>query len=496
MALVDEIEEIAKRRGFFWPSQEIYGGVSGFYDYGPLGALLKLNIEKLIRDHFLANGCMLLEAPVLTSLKPWVASGHVKGFADMLTECKECGEAYRADHLVEENLKIKTEGKKTDQIQRLIEKNKIKCPKCSGAPGEVYDYNLMFRSTIGPVKDKIEAALRPETAQTTYMDFKRLFEIGRKKLPLCVLQMGKSFRNEISPRKALVRMREFSQAEVQFFVHPKRKEWDLNGVKSMEASILTKQDQVKESKPKTMKISQLSKFCNSMIAYFLAQSLLLYKRMGIDAKKLRLRQHRDDERSFYSSDTWDVEFMSEKYGRIELVGIADRTDYDLKRHQELSKESMEITYEGEKFVPHVIEVAYGIDRPLLCILESCLEQDGDRIYFSFPAQIAPYQVAVFPLVNKDGLPEKAMEIFYSLRSEFSCLYDYSGSIGKLYYRQDEAGTFLCITVDYDTLKDDTVTIRDRDTKKQIRIKITELANIIRRLINQEVEFSDFDKSVK
>ncbi len=490
---INKIEDIAKHRGFFWPSQEIYGGISGFYDYGPVGTLLKLNIEKMIRDNFVSIGCILLEAPILTSLQPWVASGHVKGFADMITECVKCGEAYRADHLVEEDLKIKTEGKKASEIQQLIEKNKIKCPKCSGALSDIYDCNLMFRSTIGPGKDKIEAALRPETAQTTYMDFRRLFEIGRKKLPLCVLQMGKSFRNEISPRKALVRLREFSQAEAQFFVHPEKKEWDLSKVKDIEALVLTKKDQEKDIKPKKMKVYELAKSCNSIIAYFLAYSIMLYKKMGIDEKKLRLRQHRDDERSFYSSDTWDVEFLSDKYGRIELVGVADRTDYDLKKHQELSKQSMEISYDGEKFIPHVIEVAYGIDRPLLCILESCLKQDGERIYFSFPPAIAPYQAAVFPLVNKDGIPEKAREVFELLRKDFNCLYDYSGSIGKLYYRQDEVGTALCVTVDYDTLKDDAVTIRDRDTKKQVRVKISDLQATIRKLINQEVEFSKFQK---
>ncbi len=490
MALIDEIEEIAKRRGFFWPSQEIYGGISGFYDYGPLGALLKINIEKIIRDNFISKGCLLLEAPVLTSIKPWQASGHVKSFADMLTECTKCGEAYRADHLVEEHLKIKTDGKKQDEIQKLLDG--IKCPKCSGALGRIYDYNMMFRSTIGPGKEKIEAALRPETAQTTYTSFKRLFELGRKRLPLGVLQVGKSFRNEISPRKALVRLREFTQAEVQFFVHPKRKEHDLSEVKNIETIVLTKGEQLREGKPEKMKISEIPN-CSSMIAYFLADAVSLYKRMGIDEKKLRLRQHVDDERSFYSSDTWDVEFMSDKYGRIELVGIADRTDYDLTRHQQLSKESMEVTFDGEKFVPHVIEVAFGVDRPLLCVLESCLKQDGDRVYFSFPPSVAPYQVAVFPLVNKDGLPEKAMEIYDELRKEFVCLYDRSGSIGKLYYRQDEAGTAFCITVDHDTLKDDSVTLRDRDSKKQARMKINELQEVLRRLVNQEIRFSELEK---
>ncbi len=494
MAPVDDIEEIAKRRGFFWLSQEIYGGVSGFYDYGPLGSLLKRNIESLIVNHYLQEErCLMVEAPVLTSISPWIASGHVESFTDMIVECEKCREPYRADHLVEEKGE-KVEGLKPEEIQKLIMTHKIKCGKCSGTLGEVYSYNLMFKTTIGPGKSKIDGALRPETAQTTYMPFRRLFEIGRKKLPMGVIQVGKSFRNEISPRKALVRLREFTQAEIQFFINPKNKdEWAMP--ENTDVMVLTKDDQKKDGKPNKMNIARLAdkKLTTRMIAYFLAVSINLYKKMGIDSSKLRLRQHRDDERSFYSSDTWDVEFMSEKYGRIELVGIADRTDYDLKRHQQLSKQSMEVNIDGEKFVPHILEVAYGIDRPLLCALESCIRQDGDRVYFSFPSSIAPYQVAVFPLVNKDGLPEKAKEIYDSLKRQFLCLYDYSGSIGKLYYRQDEAGTSYCITVDYDTLKDNSVTLRDRDTKKQVRVSVKNIIETIEKLSLEKIKFEDAGK---
>jgi glycyl-tRNA synthetase len=493
--------DIAKRRGFFWPAGEIYGGCAGFYTYGPLGALLKLRVEQLLRDHYINNeGCLLVEAPVLTTEDPWVASGHVESFTDMTIDCSKCGEPYRADHLLEEKLKKSVEGMSLVKIKGLIKKHDVRCPKCGGPLVDVYDYNMMFKTYIGPGKNKVAGNLRPETAQTTYMPFKRLFELGRKKLPLGVIQFGRSFRNEISPRQGLVRLREFSQAEAQFFLDPKEKskhpKFDL--VKKRSLLVLTKHDQVKDKPENTMDVSGLvrKKLTNEWIAYFLAVSVDLFEKMGIDPSRLRCRQHKDDERSFYSSDTWDVEFMSDTYGRIELVGIADRTDYDLRRHQEFSKQSMEVNMEGKKFIPHVVEVAYGIDRPLYSILESCMKRDGDRTYLTFPPSVSPYQVAVFPLVKKDGLPKKAMEIYDLLREAgFYVLYD-QGFIGRLYYRQDEAGTPYCITYDYDSKKDKSVTIRDRDNQRQIRVKIKDIVPTMDRIIRGQVKFARAGKPIR
>ncbi len=468
------VEEIAKRRGFFWPAFEIYGGCSGFYTYGPVGSLLKLRIEEAIRKAFvIEEGCMEISAPALTPEQPWVASGHTESFADMITECEKCSEPYRADHLLEEKTKTKTEGMSLADVQQGLEK--IKCPKCGGKLGKAYNYNLMFKTLIGPGKGKTAGALRPETAQTTYMPFRRLFEIGRKKIPFGVIQFGRSYRNEISPRKALVRLREFTQAEAQFFVSPEHKnEWKkFSEVKNMKVLAWTKEMQKKNQQPVEMRVSDIK--TSQIIAYFLAKAIMLYKDMGMDEKKLRVRQHRDDERSFYSADTWDVEFLSENYGRVELVGVADRTDYDLKRHMQFSKHDMSVNIDGKKFVPHVVEVAFGIDRPVLCIMESCLKSEKERTFFSFPASVSPYQAAVFPLVRKEGLPEKAMEIFDMLRKTgIYVAYDETGSIGRMYYRQDEIGTPFCITVDFDTLKNDDVTVRDRDTQKQVRVKIKDL----------------------
>lgn len=493
-----DIVELAKRRGFFWPSFEIYGGSSGFYTYGPPGALLKLRIEALLRNFFInEEGCLLLEEPVLTTKDPWVASGHIESFTDMTIECEKCGEPYRADHLVEDKTKKPTEGLSLPEVYKLVVKNKITCPKCKGKLGSVYDYNLMFPTTIGPGKNKVEGYLRPETATTTYLDFKRLFQAGRSKLPLGVIQIGKAFRNEISPRTALVRLREFHQAEIQFFVDPlKKRHSPLKGGTAIE--VLTKQDQVKGVGSSRMKIWDLTKkkLANELIAYYLGVSVALFGRMGIDKKKLRLRQHRDDERSFYSSDTWDVEFLSETFGKVELVGIADRGDYDLKRHQDMSKKSMEVMVEGRRFIPNTIEVAYGIDRPLLCILESSLQSDGDRTYLKFPAEIAPYQAVVLPLVKKDGIPEKAREIYRLLRDAgFYVLYD-EEYIGKAYYRQDEIGTVFAITFDYDSLKDKAVTIRFRDNQKQVRVKIAELPKILGDLLGDKIPFEKAGKLIR
>ena len=443
------IEEIAKKRGFFWPTQEIYGGASGFYDYGPLGTLMKRKIEQMIFDYYInIEGCIAFESPVLTTLKPWKISGHAENFSDPAVDCTGCGKSFR-----------------TDQI------DSSKCPECGSEFSESYETNLMFKTEIGTGKNKIDAALRPETAQTTYMSFKRLFEMARKKLPFGVIQVGKSFRNEISPRKAIIRMREFSQAEIQFFMFPEH-ENNYEVKSDFEVDVLRKEDQPGGIISRR-NIKDISNIAGKAVTHLLEASLILYEKMGIDMSKIRLRQHTEDERSFYSSDTWDVEFLSDDYGVVELVGVAKRTDYDLKCH-EASGESMEVNFDEKKMIPHVIEVAYGLDRPIICIMESCLKEEDDRTFFTFPLEISPYQVAVFPLVKKDGLPEKAKEIFNMLKKDFQCLYDKAGSIGKMYYRQDEAGTPFCITVDYDTEKDDCVTIRNRDNQKQERIKIEEL----------------------
>jgi glycyl-tRNA synthetase len=499
----DSLEEITKRRGFFWPAFEIYGGCSGFYDYGPLGSLLKLKIENVIRKSYvIEEGCISVECPTLTIEQPWVASGHVKSFADFVVECEKCGEPYRADHLISEKTGKDIDGIGAKELDAMVKSEGVKCRKCGGHLGPAYSYNMMFPTSIGPGKNKVQGYLRPETAQTTYMPFRRLFDIGRKKLPMGVIQIGKSFRNEINPRQGLVRLREFSQAEVQFFIEPsmKQKHLKFDSVKDMRIFTLTKHHQAGTRHGEIMTFGDIVKngFACEWIAYFLGKSVNIFRQMGMPMEKLRLRQHMDNERSFYSNDTWDVEFVSETCGRIELVGIADRTDYDLSRHQEVSKQDMSVMIEGrsEKFVPHVIEVAYGIDRPVFCSIEACFRRDKERTYFSFPPEIAPYSVAVFPLIRKDErLPALAEKIVKTLMERgLFVLYD-EGFIGKLYYRQDEAGTPYCVTVDFDSLKDDDVTLRHRDTQEQRRVPVAELPQVLNGLMNGKVDFGKVGKKV-
>lgn len=488
MKLYEKILDIAKRRGIIYPSNEIYGGVSGFYDYGPVGTRIKRNIEDIIRKSYIIDeNCYEVECPTLSIEEVWKASGHVQNFTDFITECENCKEPYRADHLIEGKLKISTDGMNKEQLNDIIRKNNIKCEKCGGNLNDVYNFNLMFETEIAPGKNKKKGYLRPETAQTTFISFKRLWEIARKKLPFGVLQIGHSYRNEISPRQYMIRLREFTQAEIEFFIDPEdKKNYEIYNIENLKNN-----DYVVKIVDKNERISNLSikeavskKIIeNPIIGYFLQKSINLFEDIGIDKRRLQVRQHKDTERAFYSRDTWDIEFLSE-IGRIELVGIADRGDYDLKQHQIFSRESMEINFNGRKFIPNVIEVAYGIDRPIYCILESCYVEEiktgddrgkgNERTYFKFPKEISPY-VGVFPLMNKDNLPEKAKEVVKILkRNGIYSFYDDAGSIGRRYSRMDEIGVYYCITIDYETLNDNTVTIRERDSRKQIRIKIDEL----------------------
>ncbi len=481
----EKVMDISLRRGFVWPSFEIYGGAKGFYDYGPMGSLLKHNIEELVRKQYvIEDGCLEVSCPTVTPEEPWVASGHVKSFSDILVECEKCGEPYRADHLVQEHVKdLQTDGMGIAQLKEQLAKHAIKCPKCKGHLGEPYDYNLMFKTFIGPGKMKVTAYLRPETAQTTYLLFRRLYNAGREKLPLGVMQIGHSYRNEISPRQGMLRLREFTQAEIQFFMDPQNKDnGRLGEVRDTKVRIWSEELQNAGKEAQEMTIGHAVEkgiIKIPMLAYALARAWGLFVKLGIDEKRLQMRQHKSDEKAFYSSDTWDIEYKSKDYGRVEMIGISDRTDYDLKAHQDLSKVGMEVNKDGRKFIPHVVEVAFGIDRPFYCTLESCfVEETGDkpREYFRFPKEVAPYRAAVFPLVGKDGVDTKAREVFNVLKDAgLFVQWDESGSIGRRYARADEVGIPFCITIDYDTLKDDTVTVRDRDTMKQERVKIAELA---------------------
>jgi glycyl-tRNA synthetase len=472
--MYDKIQDISKRRGIVYPSFEIYGGVGGFIDYGPIGSRIKQNVEDLLRRHYvLDDGCFEVQCPTLSPEEVWVASGHVKSFADLLVECLKCGEGYRADKLLEE-----AEGRPSEQVEAMLNERNVVCPDCGGKLSKPYSYNLMFGTQVGTGSKKKTAYMRPETAQTTYLAFRRLWEFARRKLPFGVIQIGHSFRNEISPRQGMIRLREFNQAEIQYFVDPNDKSAKrFQEVSGRKVKITDKNEKVWEIGIGQAYEEKLIPI--QFIAYQLGKAMSVFEDMGIDGSRLQLRQHRDDERAFYSSDTWDVEYVSEVFGRIELVGIADRTDYDLSQHMKHSKQDMEVNIEGRKFVPHVVEVAFGIDRPIYCVLESSFRQEPEREYFSFPRKVAPYVAGVFSLVKKDGIEEKANEVFALLKDAGLFVFvDHAGSIGKRYARTDEIGVPFSITVDYDSLNDEAVTVRERDSKKQDRVKIAQLADYL------------------
>ncbi len=470
----DKILDVCKRRGIVYPSFEIYGGLGGFIDYGPVGSRIKQNVEDLLRRHYVVgDGCFEVQCPTMSPEEIWVASGHVKGFADLLVECKKCSEGYRADKLLSE-VGVEAEGKPAEEVGRLIREKGVACPSCKGTLSEPYTYNLMFGTTVGTGSKRKTAYMRPETAQTTYLAFRRLWEFARRRLAFVVIQIGRSFRNEISPRQGMIRLREFSQAEIQYFLDPENKAAPrFPEVSGRRVKLTDKNGKLWETtigEAHRQGIIPLE-----FIAYQLGKAMAVFEDMGVDGGRLQLRQHREDERAFYSSDTWDVEYVSDVFGRIELVGIADRSGYDLGQHMKASREDMQVSLDGRKFLPHVIEVAYGIDRPIYCVLESSLVEDGERSYFRFPKRTAPYLAGVFSLVKKDGIDAKAEEVFALLRDGGLYVFvDHAGSIGKRYARADEIGVPYSITIDYDTIKDGTVTVRERDQKSQSRVAIADL----------------------
>jgi len=502
--LYSKVMEIATRRGFVWPSSEIYGGVSGFYDYAPLGKLIKRHIEDKFRDYYLfAEGFIEIESSIICPQDVFVASGHVESFGDRMAECTKCGEPYRVDHIITETTGLDTDGMSIQDLTDLLKKHKVTCPKCKSYLGDIWDFNLMFRTEIGPGKNKIAGYLRPETAQGIFTNFKRLFEYGRRKLPLGVLQIGRSFRNEISPRQGMLRLREFNQAEVEIFVSPdqKKKHPNFASISKSKLPLYTRAEQNKKSgKPVQMTLKEaVSKkvIAHEFLAYYLGLSVKLFQDLGIPIKSMRCRQHLESELAHYAIDVWDVE-VDTGFGWVEVVGIADRTDYDLSRHEEISKEKMEVSFDGKKLIPHVIEPSYGIDRLVYCVLEKAYSEDKRGwATFNFAPSVAPYQVAVYALVNKEGMDEKSVEVAQTLKNTgLYVILDNSGSIGRRYARADEIGTPYCITIDGDTLKDESVTLRDRDSRKQVRVPVEMLTDVLKGLISEEIDFASAGKPLK
>jgi glycyl-tRNA synthetase len=419
---MEKIVSLAKQRGFIYPGSEIYGGLQNSWDYGPLGVELKNNIKSLWWNRFVhrRDDMVGLDAALILNPKVWEASGHVNEFNDPMVECKKCHSRFRADHL-----------------------KKDKCPECGGELTESKQFNMMFRTHLGPVEDDDNIVyLRPETAQAIFVDFKNVLQTSRKTPPFGIAQIGKAFRNEITPGNFIFRTREFEQMEIEYFIpEPKSdKDWQKHF-----------DEWVKE----------MHEWISSV---------------GIDKDKIHELDVPKDELAHYSKRTVDFEFDF-PFGKDELYGLAYRTDFDLKTHEKHSGENTKFRDQqtNEEYWPHVIEPSLGVDRTVLAVLCSAYTEEDDRVVLKLKPEIAPYKVAVFPLMrNKPELVKLAREIYDNLRKNFMVAWDDRGNVGKRYYSQDQIGTPSCITVDFDSLDDKAVTIRDRDTMKQERIKIEEL----------------------
>jgi glycyl-tRNA synthetase len=488
MGVKDLVMDIAKRRGFIWgPSPNIYhGGVSGFYDWGPLGKLLKNKVENVVRKGFSSFGFWEVECPIIMPRDVWEASGHLEGFSDPVVKCVKCGSVYRVDNLIKERYpNARLDVKDSKRLKKVIEEKKIKCPSCSGGFGEVGHYNLMMKTTIGLDQ---EAYLRPETATTTYLLFQEYYRFFRTKLPFGVFQIGKAFRNEISPRQGVLRTREFTQAEGQLFVLDEHKEHRFEEIPAIKVPLVAFGKKRKEMDLKEAVKKRIIK--KKVFAWILYVAYKMVLDMGFDKDKLRIRQHDPKELAHYAEDAWDIEVKTERFGWFEICGIHDRGNYDLKRHSEFSKAKLSV---GKEY-PNILEIAFGLERPTYCLLELSLRREKVgkefRDWLYFPIGMAPIDVAIFPLLKRDGLDKLAKEIFKNLEKEFVCIYDESGSIGRRYRRMDEVGTSLCVTVDHDSLVNNDVTIREIASMKQIRVKIDDLKRVIKGLLNGEIKFEN------
>jgi glycyl-tRNA synthetase len=491
---------LCKKRGFFWgPSPEIYGGSSGLYDLGPLGKLMKNRLESTIRDSFVRVNYWEVECPTVSPEIVWKASGHLDGFVDPVTRCTKCGQAFRADNLIEEQVPdANIKGLSLDQLTEKIRELGVRCPACKGELGAVERFNLMLKTRLGLDQD---AYMRPETATTTYLIFRRLLTFFRDKLPAGVFQIGKAYRNEISPRQGMLRLREFTQVEGQLFILTEDEQtWPgFESIKGDELPLLPYQSQLDSSNQvKLFKVSEALKqghFKTKAYAWCVDLAYRIFRNMGFSVDSLRLRQHLPSERAHYAADAWDIEVHTNSFGWVECCGVHDRGSYDLGRHQEFSRESLSVKSGSETVVPNVLEIAFGVERPLFCHIDNAYTEDSERVWLKFPPHIAPIQVGVFPLMGKPELEGPSNEIYRDLLDSGLVAYlDSSGSIGRRYRRQDEVGTPFCVTVDYQSLSDNTVTIRDRDSMSQVRVARTDLLRTILDLVRGNRTFGALQAS--
>lgn len=462
MDLMDKILSLTKRRGFIFPGSEIYGGLANSWDYGPLGVELKNNIRNEWWKRFVLQRSNMvgIDGALILNPKVWEASGHVAGFNDPLVEDKKTHERYRLDHLLEDAGVNNAESLSLEEMAGKIKELGLKSPKGNDL-SEPKTFNLMFETYIGPVKnEENKAYFRPETAQAIFVNFKNVLQTSRQRVPFGIAQVGRAFRNEITPGNFIFRTREFDQMEIEFFI--KEDEWE------------------------------------KWFEYWLKELHLWIQHLGVDAGKVHDYEVPKDELAHYSKRTVDIEYEY-PFGTKELYGLAYRTDFDLKNHMENSGENLEYTdpVTNEKYIPHVIEPSLGLDRTVLTVLlEAYTEEEvnGDtRVVMKFPRWMAPVKLGVFPLLkNDENLTGKAKDIYTAIASQHTAEYDESGAVGKRYRRHDEIGTPICATIDHQTLEDDTITLRDRDSMEQIRINAEDLKDVLARFYGGE-DFSKLGK---
>ncbi|MFQ6013109.1 MAG: glycine--tRNA ligase [Thermoplasmata archaeon] len=491
MGRYDELMSLALRRGFLLPSAEIYGGLAGFYDYGPHGARLRRKWEDLWLTSFLRLGdnYHLIDTPTIQPYPALEASGHVELFADVLVPCTRCKETHKADELIHTATGTSGEGMDVDRVRETLREGKIVCPRCGGSLGDPTSFHLMFPVAIGP-KGEERAFLRPETAQGAYLSFKRAFEILRKRLPLGLAIVGRAYRNEISPRQGAFRLREFHQAELQIFFDPEGFEatLDLGEVEGTALQLMRAADRTRVVTPTVEELlgeGRLPPF----YLYHLAKVQAFYvEDLQVPPTAFRFYELAEEERAFYNRIHFDVQLALDSWGGFQEVGgVHYRTDYDLRRHQERSGEKMTVFHDGRRFVPHVLELSFGVDRNVWAVLDLGYET-GDRAVLHLPPRLAPVTCGVFPLLNRDGLPDMAEGVYRQVRTWFDATYDTSGSIGRRYARMDEIGTPYCLTVDYDSLEQEDVTLRDRDSTRQARVAVKDLRGTLQGLLEGTLDF--------
>ncbi len=481
MTGIEEIAVFCKKKGFVYPSSVIYGGFAGFWDFGPLGVELFNNIKAHWWKYFVQDreDMVGIDASIISHPRTWKASGHIASFSDISIMCSKC--------------------KKVNKIDKA-DLGKVKCEFCGGELDEktAKELKLLFSTQVGP-DNGVTAYLRGETAQGMFLNFKLITETARVKLPFGIAQIGRCFRNEIAPRDFLFRLREFHIGEFEFFIHPEQHKCPIMDEEHLNTELKLLDAETQEKGKNTLNKTTIGemlkeKKLTEWHAYWLAEQINWFKELGINMEKIKIREHKKTELSHYSSATFDIDYEY-PFGSKEVAGNANRGQYDLTQHIKESKESLEIFDEEskKKVIPKVIEPTFGMERVFLAVLVDAFNYDKERgnIVLKINPKLAPIKVGIFPLVNK--LEDDTRKIYDLLRKEFTCQYDRSGSIGRRYARADEIGIPFCVTFDFDSLKDNSVTIRDRDTTKQVRVKISELKEILTKLINKEIVFDDLSK---